>query len=245
MYMRTVKMHVRSDDIAAFTREYEKSIFSAFAEIDGCLSAALMQSTREPEECVSLTFWRSEADIRAYEESGNYGKLVDLLSPYFLESYELQVRLTKDLKLDYAASNDPEVRKYALEDPDEATSTGEFIVRMVSLRFRDDTVDAFRKHYEENVIPVLRSVPGCRYAFLAAPSDNRTELISVTKWESEEAAQAYEHGGQFDQILESQRHFFASLVDLKMHNDKNPAKHTATSDDVTVDKHKVLIGIRF
>jgi len=245
MYMRTVKMHVRLDDVAPFIREYERSIFPAFAETDGCLSAVLMQSTKEPEECVSLTFWRSQEDIRAYEESGDYGKLVDVLSPYFLESYELQVRLTEDLKLDYAASSDPEVRKFELTDPAEATETGEFIVRMVSLRFRADTVDAFRKHYEEKVIPVLRSVPGCRYAFLAAPSDDKNELISVTKWESEEAAQAYEHGGQFDQILESQRHFFASLVDLKMHHDKNATKHTATSDDVTVDNHRVLIGRKF
>ncbi len=245
MYMRTVKMHVRPDDIAAFTRAYEKHIIAAFADIDGCLSAVLMQSTKEPEECTSLTFWKSDAHIRAYEESGNYGHLVDTLSDYFLESYELQVRLTQDLKLDYASTSDPEVRKFELQDPDEATATGDFIIRMVSLKFRAGMVDAFREHYEKDVIPVLRSLPGCRYAFLAAPSDNRIELISVTKWESEAAADAYEHGGQFDRIIESQRHFFATLADFKIGDDKDHRTRSATSDDIMVDKHKVLVGRRF
>ena len=244
MYMRTVTMHVRPDEIAAFTRAYEKHIISAFAGVDGCLSAALMQSTREPAECTSLTFWRSDEDIRRYEQSGHYSKLVDTLSGYFLDSFDLQVRLTEDLKLNYATSHDPEVRKFELEDPN-ATETGEFILRMVSLKFRPGMVDAFRDHYENDIVPILRSLPGCRYAFLAAPSDNKSELISVTKWESETAADAYEHGGQFDRILESQRHFFATLADFKIGDDKDRRTRSATSDDIMVDKHKVLVGKRF
>ena len=94
-------------------------------------------------------------------------------------------------------------------------------------------------------MPALRALPGCRLAFLAAPEDSANELLSVTEWESEEAAQEYEHGGMFERLLESQRKYFATLVDFKMEDDKEHRTKTATSDDIGIDKHRILIGKRF
>ena len=106
-------------------------------------------------------------------------------------------------------------------------------------------LEKFQKHYEKEVIPTLRQLKGRMLAFLAVPEDSQNELISVTEWETEEAAQAYEHGGKFDELLASQREFFATLVDFKMEDDKKRRTKTATSDDIMVDKHKILIGKRF
>ena len=245
MFMRTVKMFVKPDSIHDFRQAYQDKILPAFASIQGCRSAFLMQSTHNPEECVSLTFWTSEAYAKTFEESGQYERLVSFLSPFFSESYELQIRLTKDLKLEYSSSKEPEVRRFEVESPAPPKSKGEIFLRMVSLKFKEDKVKEFKQHYEEKVIPVLQSVSGCRSAFLAAPADNPNELISVTEWESEHAAQEYEHGGQFDAILESQRHFFSGLYDWGMKRQKETGDRVATSEDVTVDHHSVLVGKSF
>lgn len=245
MFMRTVKMFVKPDEIQRFRAVYQDRIFAAFAKIQGCRYAALLQSTHNPEECISLTFWTSEAEARAYEQSGEYEKLVKILSPYFSETSELQIRLTKDLKIEYSSSKEPEVRKFEVDSPQDSKSTGEIFLRMVSLKFKEGKVKEFKKHYEENVIPVLRSVKGCRRAFLAAPSDNPNELISVTEWENEEVAQKYEHGGQFDAILESQRHFFSGLYDWGVKRQKETGSKVVSSEDVTVDHHNVLTGRSF
>jgi heme-degrading monooxygenase HmoA len=245
MFMRTVKMHVRTDAIGPFTTAYERSIIPAFAGVSGCRSAVLMQSTREPEECVSLTFWSSEDHIIAFESSGRYDMLVDVLRPFFIESYELQVRLTEDLKLTYGPSNEPEVRRFEASEFRGEMSTDSIIVRMVSLKFRSDTMDAFRRHYYEDVVPALRKLEGCRRAFLAAPADRENELISVTEWESEEAAQAYEHGGKFDALLTSQKHYFPKVVEMTLEGGGTSHSRIATSEDITVDKHRVLVGKRF
>lgn len=242
MFMRTVKMHVKSDEIDEFRAAYKDKIVSAFADIKGCRSAFLMQSAHTPEECVSLTFWKSQDDARAFEESGRYDELVKVLSPHFSESYELQIRLTKDLKLEYSSANQPEVRRFDVASPHDSKDSGNTHVRMVSLKFKEGMVEEFKKHYEEKVIPVLQSVSGCKTAFLAAPADSPHELISVTEWESEQAAQAYEHGGQFDQILESQRHFFPGIYGWGIARQKETGGKVATSEDVTVDHHQVLAG---
>jgi heme-degrading monooxygenase HmoA len=245
MFMRTVKMFVKQSEIPDFRSLYEEHTLEAFATVPGCRYAALLQSTYNPEECISLTFWTSEAEADAYEQSGEYEHLIKILSPHFSESSELQIRLTKDLKIEYSSSKDPEVRKFELGSPPESKSTGEIFLRMVSLKFREGKTEEFKKHYAENVIPVLRSVNGCRRAFLAAPSDSPNELISVTEWDNEQAAQVYEHGGQFDAILESQRHFFSGLSNWGMTGQRRTGNRVVTSDDVTIDHHLVLLGRSF
>lgn len=246
MFMRTVKMHVKLDHVDQFQAAYENTILPAFARTNGCRYAALFQSTHHPEDCISLTFWTNADDARNFEQSGKYDELVKVLSPHFSESSELQIRLTKDLKLEYAASpEEPEVRKFEVESSQESETGAEVFLRMVSLKFRSEKVEEFKKHYTEKVIPVLRGVQGCRRAFLAAPADNPNELISVTEWESEQAAQAYEHGGQFDALLESQRHFFSGLSDWSLAKQKAAKGRVATSDDVAVDHYVLLTGWSF
>lgn len=245
MFMRAVKMYVKPDEVRKFQSAYQDRVFAAFANVKGCRYAALMQSTDNPEECISLTFWTSEAEAQAYEQSGEYERLVKSLSPFFSESSGLQFRLTKDLKIEYSSSKEPEVRKFEVDSPQNAKSTGRIFLRMVSLKFKEGKVGEFKRHYVEKVIPVLRSVRGCRRAFLAAPADNPNELISVTEWENEDAAREYEHGGQFEAFLESQKHFFSRLYDWGKRGKRETGSTVVTSEDVTVDHHNVLISRNF
>lgn len=246
MFMRTVKMHVKSDRLHRFRSAYETTILAAFASIKGCRYAALLQSVHNAEECVSLTFWTNAQDAQNFEDSGEYGRLIGVLSPFFSESSELQIRLTKDLKLEYTSpATEPEVRRFEVASPANSGVRGETFLRMVSLKFRTEKVEEFKKHYTKKVVPVLRGVEGCRRAFLAAPADNPNELISVTEWESEQAAQAYEHGGQFDALLESQRHFFSGLSEWSMSAQRGAKSKVATTDDVTVEHYVMLTGKSF
>lgn len=78
MFMRTVKMHVKPDELQQFKSVYENTVLTAFAGTKGCRYAALLHSAHSPEDCVSLTFWTSDKEARAFEQSGEYNKLVGL-----------------------------------------------------------------------------------------------------------------------------------------------------------------------
>jgi len=246
MFMRTVKMHVKPEELHEFKSAYKDQILTAFAKVKGCRYGALVQSAHNPEDCVSLTFWTSRTEAQAYEQSGEYERLVKILSPHFSVSSELQIRLTKDLKLEYSSgTEEPEVRKFEVASEEKADARGDIFLRMVSLKFKTEKVNEFKKHYTEKVIPVLRGLNGCRRAFLAAPADNPNELISVTEWDNEKAAQECEHGGKFDALLESQRQFFSGLYDWGVQRQKESGSKVATSEDVTVDHYNVLVGRNF
>jgi heme-degrading monooxygenase HmoA len=51
-----------------------------------------------------------------------------------------------------------------------------------------------RRFYDEHVLPVLEKADGCLFAHLLQQSHHAEEFVSMTIWESPEAAAAYERG---------------------------------------------------
>jgi heme-degrading monooxygenase HmoA len=75
-------------------------------------------------------------------------------------------------------------------------------MRFVHLKVEKGRVSDFSRFYEERIIPALQETPGCLYASLLQPTAGDDECISMTTWRSAEAAQAYETGGLYDQLLD-------------------------------------------
>jgi heme-degrading monooxygenase HmoA len=106
-------------------------------------------------------------------------------------------------------------------------------------------MEEFKRLYEQQVIPALRSVKGCRYIYLTERANRRDEVISVTSWDSKADAEAYEQSGKFVKLLESQRHVLSGLYQWKIETGRRSGESIATSDDMTVEQYNVLAGRSF
>jgi heme-degrading monooxygenase HmoA len=91
-------------------------------------------------------------------------------------------------------------------------------MRFVHLKVQRDRVADFARFYEERIIPALQQTHGCLYASLLQPTAGDDECISMTTWRSAEAAEAYEAGGLYDQLLDESDEFMdhASGWDLNL-----------------------------
>ena len=75
-------------------------------------------------------------------------------------------------------------------------------MRFVRLKIKEDKVWDAQKFYEERVIPQLEQIDGCLFASLLQGTIHGDDYISMTVWTSAETAEAYEHGGLFDRLLD-------------------------------------------
>ena len=75
-------------------------------------------------------------------------------------------------------------------------------MRFVRLKIKEDKVWDAQKFYEDRVFPQLEQTDGCLFASLLQGTIHGGDYISMTIWTSAEAAEAYEHGGIFDRLLD-------------------------------------------
>ena len=162
MYLRLVQARLKADLIGEIKFHYEKDIIPALEKTKGCLYAALVQNTSSRDEGISLTLWEREEAARAYEQSGEFARLLDVLRPYFSDMSEWNLALSEDLRLEYTPMNsEPEVRSYvsALETETSippGTGYENLYLRVVSMNVQTGKIDEFRSLYRDRVLPVLR-----------------------------------------------------------------------------------------
>lgn len=247
MYVRFVKLSVKPGMEVAFERFYRAELAPALLDNTGCLFAHLIQDEDNQSAFISLTFWRSQEHAREYEESGRYAALIERNRPFLADSAEWRMQLTEDLTLSYVpVKAEPEVEAFdvaAASDDTLPTERGlsHMYLRIVAGRAAPDKLDEFKQVYRDEVIPALREVEGCRYAYLAAGRDE-FEVMSVTLWDSRGHAMAYEASGRFQDLLAKVRPAMSSLAQWKMTLDPGKQSHTTTSDDVVVRGFRVLGG---
>jgi len=75
--------------------------------------------------------------------------------------------------------------------------------------------------YERKILAGLRSIHGCVFASLLQNVDDPGECISLTIWESQQAASLYEESGLFPELLNLLRPYFIESNDweLKLSDD--------------------------
>ncbi len=247
MFMRILQLKVRPAEIQGFIRLYEDRIVPALQSARGCLDACLVQSIPRPEKVLSLTIWDSEDDSSAYERSGLFMQLVGSARPFFADSSEWKLTLSKDFTLqDTPVAVEPEVDTYSV-----STATGgqlppkarhpQMFVRIVSLHHKPGMLEEFKELYGREIIPTLVATRGCQFVCLSTPADGSSESVSVTLWNSREDADEYERQGTFRKLLRKIRHTLSDLSQLSMES-AGTALPSVTSDDVQVEGYRMLSG---
>lgn len=75
-------------------------------------------------------------------------------------------------------------------------------MRLVQVKVKPESFDELRSVYEERIIPELEKVEGCLFASLVQSAHQPDECISLTMWDSVDAAEAYVRDGTYGRLLD-------------------------------------------
>lgn len=251
MFMRLLQLQVDLTHIDQFKSFYETAVFPQLQKMQGCLFAGLIKSKPEENEFISLTFWEKQSQAEDYEKSGIFQKLFDQAKPFLSESAEWKMQLSEDMKLEYVQDSDvPKIKKYTVSVQNKDTDKvkiqpSEMFVRIVSLKIQEGKVDEFEKLYSGVIIPALKAIEGCRYAFLTKSVSEMNEFISVTIWDKKEDADEYETSGKFQELVDKIKHTLSQFYLWKMALEKDYSAKVATTDDLKVDRYDIISGKSF
>lgn len=249
MFMRLVQAKAKPAELTRLRWYYDDRVVPALQKTAGCLYACLMQSAREPDEVISLTLWQSQSYAETYEANGLFAKLMDEARPMLADSSEWRVELSSDLKLEQVpVPAEPTVKAYPIAVMSRELNThqarpSDLFLRIVSVKLKPDRKEQFKALYLHEIIPALHETPGCRHAYLLMPGGPKPEALSVTIWDSKDAADEYEQSGRFAELVDRVKHTFTDLFQWRMRLDHHE-RQSATSDDITVDRYHVMAGKR-
>jgi len=249
--MRLLQLQLDPAHVDQFKKFYETVVFPQLQKMQGCLFAGLIKSKPEENEFISLTFWQEQAQAENYEKSGVFQKLFDQAKPFLSESAEWKMQLSKDMKLEYVqSSEEPKIKKYTVAVQNKETDElkiqpSEMFVRIVSLKIQEGKVEEFEKIYSSVIIPTLKKVRGCRYAFLTKSVGEPNEFISVTVWDKKEDADEYEASGKYQELVDKIKHTLSQFYLWKMSLEKDYSAKVATTDDLKVDHYDIISGKSF
>ena len=89
-------------------------------------------------------------------------------------------------------------------------------MRLVQLKVKSGRVESYQQFYRGRIIPTLEKVRGCRYAALIQSMQHPDECLSLTLWNGEEDALAYERAGVFDKLLAGTRPYLLESTESKL-----------------------------
>lgn len=251
MYMRVVQEKINPDKIQGFRKLYDERIIPALQKLPGCFCASLMQSDQHLDEYISLTLWEQKKHVEAYEQSGLFQKLHAEAKPYLSGSSEWKIQLSEDFTLEYEpVEEEPIVKSFPIVAHTNANicskEESQFMyMRVVSVKLQPGKLEEFKQLYRGEIIPALRAVKGCLYAYLTESFKEKNEVISVTFWDRKEDADHYEKSGLFDKLTEKVKHTFSELYQWKLALEKDLGKILATSEDLKVNYYSTVTGKRF
>lgn len=251
MYMRLAHARLKSDSLSDIKDVYDKILIPRFEKITGCLYLSIIVKEPQHDEGFSISLWDSLEHMEAYEQSGQYQENVEELRPYFMDSSEQKIQLSKDLKLEYVSvPEEPTVESYAslAETNSKTPDRGKAFltnVRFVSVKIHPDKIEEFTRIYTDEIIPVLKSLKGCLYAFLIRGLEEKNSAISITFWESKTDMENYERSGIFDELNDKVKRLYTDLYRWKMDHEKDTDKKIVTSEDLTVNHFCLLTGKSF
>jgi quinol monooxygenase YgiN len=94
-------------------------------------------------------------------------------------------------------------------------------MRLLHLTITVERQSEFLRLYEEEILPTLQEVEGCRYAGLVQNVQRQGEGMSLTFWDTKDHAEAYEQSGTFQRLLERSRPFFSDSDEWKIQLSEN------------------------
>jgi len=248
MFLRAVQLQISPDHLWTFRKLYEQSLIPELQGAAGCLYAALVRGEESEEDVLSLALWDKEENARLHEAKSAFPGLIEQAKNYMADSSNYSIRLSSDMQLEYAPEpRQPVFRSCAVETHTDISrllrgNAPMTFLRIVSVHVRQEMADEFVRIYERDIASTLLGLPGCRFNMLAANSQDRSELLSLTLWDSPENADAYEESGTFDLLTDKLKHTFSMLYQWKLGVEQEPGKQAATSDDLVVRTYHVLLA---
>ena len=251
MYLRLVRVRVKPERVEENERWIQATVVPTLQETPGCLFACGTHSTKDPAERILLSLWDDPAHLAAWAESAACRRLWVEAAQFLADSSEWKIQLSEDYAVEYKPVPEKPVVQ-ALPVSAAMTSTGKagppgepLHLRILSLTIRAGHKDALRQQYEEEIIPALRLVKGCRYALLTDSAESANAILSITIWDSREHAEEYERSGRFEALVRKTRPHFSEFFRWKLALDSGGAGRTATSDDLSVESFTVVSGRSF
>jgi heme-degrading monooxygenase HmoA len=232
----------------AFRKLYEESMVPELQSAPGCLYVALVRGDEAEEDVLSLVLWDGEESAAHHETKEAFPNLVERSKVYMADSSDYKIRLTPDLQLEYSPEpRQPVYRSYAVELHTDVSrlirsNSPMTFLRVVSVHVRPEMAEEFTRIYERDIAPTVLSLPGCRFNLLAANTQDKSEHLSLTLWDSSQNADAYEESGTFLRLTEKLKHTFSALYQWKLGVEQEPGKQAATSDDLVVRTYHVLLA---
>lgn len=251
MFLRLLHLTINPDASALISKFYSDFVIPRLADISGCLHASLIRDVENPDEVISMTMWDSKEHAEAYEKSGLFQELMGQANPLLADASEWKLQLTEDLSLDYApVQEDHEPLVYNIStqmtpEENDRRDFGQMFVRMVSIKVETGQMDKFQKIYNDEIIPELQKINGCRYAYLSRDMKQASEAISVTIWDNKHNADNYEQTGKYAELLSKLEPTFSRLYQWKMTLEKDSSSKLKTSDDIQVSKYGIVSGKQF
>ena len=94
MYVRMTFFKVKDGRMEALRELYNREVIPAHKDHKGVRFVHLLECMEDKNEGISVTAWDAKADLDAYEESGDYEKLVNMFNEMYtdtprLKSYEV------------------------------------------------------------------------------------------------------------------------------------------------------------
>jgi quinol monooxygenase YgiN len=230
---------------------YERQVIPNMERTDGCLHISLLQNDNNPDEFVSLTLWRQQSLADAYETGGLFARFVADVAPFSAGSSEFTLHLGPDLKLRYDPVAEPPVIK-AFDVPMNSASAilprdpkKSIFLRIVTPQIRDGMLEEFKNIYTTEILPYLRRAPGCLHAHLVENVKLANQLISLTIWHNRQDAENYERSGLFTELTKKVEPCFTEIYQLKQQLGEETGGHTITSEELSVEGYKVVVGKNF
>ncbi len=82
-------------------------------------------------------------------------------------------------------------------------------MRLLQLKVKPEGLELARHYYEDTVVPRMRTMPGCRFARLIQNRSEPSDLISMTLWERQQDAEAFQQSPVFEQMMAEFSDFLA------------------------------------
>ncbi len=94
-------------------------------------------------------------------------------------------------------------------------------MRLVHIEVKKGAAPLLQDFYSKRIIPSLHDVKGCRYAGLTQSIHHPEQCISLTLWDSQEDAQAYESKGAFQGLMEEAQPYLSESSEFKIQLSEN------------------------
>ena len=250
MYLRLVHANIHPGNLAVLKQIYQEKVIPVLRATKGCISGSLIHSEHHPDECISMTLWKRKEDAEAYEREGAFQKLLEEAKPYLAGSSEWKLQLSEDFTVQYVpVQQEPLVKSYDLSENSPAgvlaASINSFYVRIVTPHVRPEAREEFVRLYNEEVLPAIQRVPGCRYVSLVENAQERNQFISMTVWNSKQDADTYEGSGLFQDLSSKLRHTFTEAFQWKMQLERATGRRTVSTEDMEVEGYSLVAGESF